>query len=236
MKNACLVFTLLLLPALLPAQDAIPAGTVLPLQLETGLNAGRVKAGQAIRAKVMQDVPGTRIRRGAKVLGHVISVSPTRLELRFDTISMGKKTVPVRSNLRALASMMAVEEAQLPEGGPDRALPPEDWTTTQVGGEQVYRGGGPVADGLLTVGKPVAYGVVGQVRSNPPCRAAIADNSRPQALWIFSTNACGVFGFSDLAIEHFGRTAPQGMIALVSKSGKLNIRSGSGLLLRVQGS
>lgn len=233
MKYAWLVL-LLLLPPVLLAQNIVPAGTVLPLRLETPLKAGKVRPGQVIRAKIMQNIPDTPVRRGARVLGHVVSVTPTRIELRFDTLAVKGQQIPITTNLRALASMMAVNDAQIPEGGADRALPPEVRTTTQIGGEQVYRGGGPVARGITPVAEPTPEGARGPLNSNPPCRAAIADNHRPQALWLFSTDACGVYGFPGLTIEHAGRTHPVGTVVLVAESSKLNIRSGSGLLLRVQ--
>jgi len=236
MKYAWLAL-MVLLPSALPAQTIeVPAGTVLPLQLDTGLKAEKIAPSKVIRAVVMQDVPGTPIHRGAKVYGHVVSVTPSRIELAFDTLEVKGQRIPVKTNLRALASMMEVSFAQVPEGGADRALPPPDRTYQQIGGEQVYRGGGPVARGITTVGEPTPDGVLARLNSNPPCRAGIDENDKPQALWLFSTDACGVYGFSDLAIEHSGRTAPVGTIILASKSGKFNIRSGSGLLLRVQGS
>lgn len=232
MKSAWIL--LLLLPSILLGQSAVPAGTVLPLRLDTGLNASKVKAGQEIRARIMQDIPGTQIHRGAHVQGHVLNATPARLELRFDTLIANRQHMALTTDLRALASFMEVESAQIPESGPDRATPPSDYTTSQIGGEQVYRGGGPVARGITTVAEPTPYGARGQLHSNPPCRAAIAGNDRPQAFWLFSTDACGVYGIYGLTIEHAGRTNPVGTIALVSKTGKLNIRSGSGLLLRVQ--
>lgn len=235
MKSAFLAFSLLLAPVL-AAQTTLPAGTVLPVRLDTGLNARHLKSGQPVRATVMQNIPGTAIHRGARVLGEVVAASPTRLEVRFDTLDLHGRRIPLKTNLRAIASMVEVEEAQDPEGGPDRGTPPVWYTTQQVGGEQVYRGGGPVASGLDVVGVPTPYGVRGALRSNGPCRGTIAGNTQQQALWIFSTNACGAYGFEDLTVEHYGRTSPEGDIALVSKSGRLHIRSGSGLLLRVQGS
>lgn len=235
MKYASILSILLLTPSLL-AQSAIPTGTVLPLQLATGLNAGKIKPGQEIRARIMQNIPGTDIHTGARVLGHVLDATPSRLELRFDTLVVKGQRIQVTTNLRALASMLEVEEAQEPESGPDRATPPADSTTSQIGGEQVYRRAGPVARGITTVGEPTPYGVLGKLNSNAPCRGAIAGNDHPQALWLFSTDACGVYGFSGLSIEHAGRTNPVGNIVLASKAGKLNIMSGSGLLLRVQGS
>jgi hypothetical protein len=236
MKNLLWLALALLLPMALPAENAVPAGTILPIRLDTGLNTARLRPGAVIRAEIMQDVPGTSIHRGSHVLGHVISVTPTRLELSFDTLVTKGASIPLKTNLRALASMLEVEEAQIPEDGADGALPSVlDQTTRQIGGEEVYRGGGPVARGITPVGESTAYGVLGRLNSNPPCRGDIAGADNPQALWLFSTDACGIYGFNDLAVEHFGRTDPAGTIVLTSRAEKINIRTGSGLLLRVQG-
>lgn len=231
MKSACALIFLLLSAAVF-AQSSIPAGTILPAMLNTDLNAGKLKPDQKISARIMQDIPGTKIHRGAQLIGHVISVTPTHLEIRFDAVSDHGKRIPITANLRALASMMEVDEARIPEGGADRSLPPDQRNSIQIGGDEVFRGGGPVTHGLDIVGKPTAHGVLGQVRSNPPCRGPIADNDRPQAFWRFSTNACGLYGFDNLRIEHAGRSNPIGAIALTATSGKLHIRSGSGILLR----
>ena len=92
--------------------------------------------------------------------------------------------------------------------------------------------------GLQVVGEPVfPDGVLGKVRSDPgsPCRAAVAGNHKTQALWLFSTDACGVYGYDDVKIVHAGRTEPVGEITLASAKGNLAIESGSGWLLRVDG-
>ena len=235
MRTACVVLLLLVAVPLL-AQSSIPAGTVLPLELETGLNAARVRAGQEIHARVMQNIPGTRIHRGAHVLGRVVSANPTRIEIRFDTVTTRGERVPVTTNLRALASMMEVVEAQIPEGGADRALRPDDRNHEQIGGDVVYPDGGPVARGLDVVGEPTAYGAVGPLVARPPCRAALHGNQNQQAMWLFSTSACGLYGYDSLTIDHAGRTTPVGTIEIEARTGTVNIRSGSGLLLRVQGS
>jgi hypothetical protein len=236
MKYAWLFLIILLPPAPL-AQNAIPSGTVLPVRLDTGLNADRIQAGKLIRAEVMQNIPGTTIHKGAHMIGHVVTVSPTRLELRFDTLETKQARIPLRTHLRALASPLEVQEAQVPENGADRALPSAlDQTTRQIGGEQVYRDGGVVARGITTVGKPTPDGALGKLTSNPPCSVPESENQTPQALWLFSTDACGLYGFDDLTIAHFGRTDPVGTIVLTAKTGKLNIRTGSGFLLRVEGS
>jgi len=235
MRIASLVLALLFSSALL-AQTGIPAGTVLPLMLDTGLNAAKIRPGKTIRSRVMQNIPETPIHRGAHVLGRVLSVTPSHIEIRFDTLLDHGRRVPLTTNLRALASMLDVEEAQIPEGGADRALRPQDRNHIQIGGDVVYPDGGPVARGLDIVGQPTQYGVLDRPQAHSPCRGFVAGNQNPQALWLFSSNACGLYGFDNLTIDHAGRTDPVGTISLSAQSGKLNIRSGSGLLLRVRGS
>ncbi|MGA3210883.1 MAG: hypothetical protein ABSD20_06210 [Terriglobales bacterium] len=226
------------------AQSDIPAGTVLPVSLNTSLHSRKVQPGEPITARIMQDVPlasGSTIRSGAKVTGHVVDVQPptaTRgasISLRFDAVEVSKRQIPIVTNLRAIASMMAVDEAQIPETGPDRGTPMNAWTTEQIGGEVVYRGGGPVARGDEVVGTPATNGVLVRVSSSPgdECRGEIDGNHRPQATWVFSSDACGAYGLPYLAIAHAGRTNPVGTIMLRSPNGDLSLRAGSGLLLRV---
>jgi hypothetical protein len=65
----------LLLAAPLPAQTGIPAGTILPVQLDTGLNTAKIKADQAVRATVMQSIPGTPFI-AARTFWDTLSPSP----------------------------------------------------------------------------------------------------------------------------------------------------------------
>lgn len=237
---AALAGAALLFPAARAAQHPLPAGTLLPATLDHGLNAQKVHSGQIVRARIMQSVPGTGIHRGATLLGRVVRVSSpakgaTTLELRFDAIQDHHRRIAVRTDLRALASPLEVEYAQIPEEMSSRGLNPENWDTQQIGGDQVYRGGGPVAEGNKAVGKPVAYGVLvsPRVKSGSPCRGETNGNPGPQALWLFSADACGLYGFPHVRIEHAGRSN-DGSIVLTAEHGKLNLRGGSGLLLRVQ--
>jgi hypothetical protein len=226
------------------AQSAIPRGTILPVALNSSLNSRKVKAGQVITARVMQDVPltqGSKIHAGAKVIGHVIDVKTAngkngaQISIRFDTITVSKQRIAITTNLRALASMMAVEAAQVPDTGPDRGTSQNAWNTDQIGGEVVYRGGGPVANGLQFVGEPTYRGVLVHISAKPgsSCRGDIDSNDELQALWVFSSDACGVYDFPDVTIMHAGRTTPVGQITLASDHGNMNVRAGSGMLLRV---
>ena len=102
--------------------------------------------------------------------------------------------MPISTDLRAIASHDEVRSAQEPTAGTDRgSIAQWDWTTTQIGGDVVYRGGGPVASGVETVGTPVygeaSWGVLAHISSSPgkPCRGPIAGNDNPQALGYFHT-------------------------------------------------
>ena len=174
------------------------------------------------------------------MLGHVVAANSSKngeatLEIRFDTIQEHGQRIPIRSNLRALASFLEVEEAQITEDMSSRGLSPETSTTQQIGGDQVYRRGTRrgwyhnrrSTHPLWRSGPPLA-------QPGQKCRGVVGDNTQPQAFWLFSTSACGVYGFPNIRIAHAGRTDPAGTIVLTARSGKLALTSGSGLLLRVQ--
>jgi len=227
------------LPPDVLAQSTIPSGTILPLTLDTGLNAAKVRPGQQIRATVMQAVPGTAIRRRARVLGRVVQAGLSKngraeLQLQFDSVEIDHRMIPMKTNLRALASFVAVEEAQIPEEMSSRGMTPANWTTQQIGGDQFYRGSF-VAHGFAKVGQTTQWGALDLARTQPgmPCRGAIGGNHGPQSMWLFSSDACGLYGFDNLRIEHDGRSNPVGIITLTSTGGKLNLGSGAGILLRV---
>lgn len=243
MKSAWIWAAMALLPVSMAAQSALPAGTILPVSLHRAINAAKARNGQLIQARVMQNIPGTSIHRGARVLGHIVAVTsqkngPSRLDIVFDSIEDHGRSIPLHAHLRAVASYLEVAQAQIPEEEASRGINPENATTQQIGGEMVYRGGGHVESGVQIVGEPTPYGVraLPRAQRGQSCRGVDGNNSKPQAFWLFSTDACGVYGYSNLRIVHAGRTTPQGRIVLEAKRGKLALDGGSGLLLRVAGS
>jgi len=241
-----LFVSLIVLSTQLSAQDEIPVGAILPVQLNSSLRSDKARAGQQVSARIMQDVPlpdGHKIHAGAKVIGHIVSATPAvngmmaDLSLRFDTLAMGRRSVPIITNLRALATMMDVSEAQVPESGPDRGTSENEWTTFQIGGETVYRGG-DVAHGSNIIGNSVVGGgVLARVTSIPgtKCRGDMSRNDQRQALWVFSSDACGLYDLPGLTLAHAGRSDPIGEIKLLSDRGNVKVRAGSGMLLRVNG-
>ncbi|MGA3316048.1 MAG: hypothetical protein ABSC64_06365 [Candidatus Korobacteraceae bacterium] len=241
---------LLLVASALMAQE-IPAGTVIPVMLRTTLDARKARVGQKIEAQVMQDIPlssQTRIRAGAKLVGHVVEVTRpsaasglpgsrgSRIAVSFDRLMIGGTAIPVTMSLRSLASMMEVFEAQLPTNAiDDYGTTPADWVTVQIGGDVVYRGNGTVMTDGQVVGKSTIGGEVTAkliASRDGACHGAAAANDREQALWLFSPSACGAYGFAELKIVHAGRHDPVGQIILASDK-NVHVPGGSGLLLRV---
>jgi hypothetical protein len=225
---------------MLAAQD-LPAGTALPVVLNSTLDAKKDKPGVKIAGKTMQDVPlpsGAKIKSGSHVIGHVVAVSRlgaagSRIAVTFDQIEDHGQVIPLSVSLRALASGESVYNAQIPIGAESDYSSSNEWTTKQVGGDVVNRGRGLVASSTGIVGKYSGSGVWGKLTpaADAACLATDGDD-REQALWVFSTSACGVYGSSDVKLAHNGSTNPIGQIELQSDKDLL-VRSGSGWLLLV---
>jgi hypothetical protein len=228
---------------------AIPSGTILPIRLTSTISSATCKPGQVITGRIMQNVllaSGGKIREGSKILGHIVEVTPAttdaqaRVSFQFDKLVFSNQTITILTNLRAIAGFMEVLYAQTPTTAPGEGDDFYALTTVQVGGDVVYGVGGPVttADNSdQVVGKAGADGVFGQVRAKEgtKCRGAIDGNDSPQALWVFSSDACGAYGLEHISIAHAGRTDPTGVIVFTSNNGKLKIPGGAGMLLRVTG-
>jgi hypothetical protein len=223
--------------------QSIPPGTILPVRLPA-ISSAKVKEGDLVKGKIAQEVPlpgGTKIRKGTTVLGRVESTTMGApgtggtLAIKFYALLQHRRSTPIETNLRALASWLEVEEAQIPMSGPGESDVYVWLSTKQIGDEVVYGLRGPVAAGTRIVGVSVPDGVLvpASASADGHCRGPIAGNDRPQALWVFSSNACGLYGYSNLEIRHAGRTAPLGEVVLGAKKGPVKIASGSGALLRV---
>jgi hypothetical protein len=223
------------------AQTQIPSGTILPVQLTSNIDSRRIKPGDIISARLMQDVDlGShhKIPARTQLLGKILSVTRSSVTLSFDQLRVHHQPISIQTNLRSLASWAEVRDAELPTNdvGGEYGSSKDDWNTTQVGGEAVYGRGGPVMAGTRVVGHSLlGGGVVATPEASPEknCRGDLG-NDTPQAFWIFATSACGVYGFDDLRIEHAGRSNPVGVIVLTSPQG-IRMRPGTGLLLRVVG-
>jgi hypothetical protein len=221
--------------------ELIPAGTIIPVSLNSTLRSDHSGSGDAITATVMQDVvvaSGETLRRGSKVTGHVIeAIAPgnrsdeSKISFQFDRVAVGNQNISISANLRAVASKHAVLAAT-----PQLTSSEYADNQVQIGGDQIsYGSDGVVMVGSRVVGKYTSQGVLayGGQDLGTPCRGTIDDNDHPQAFWFFSVNACGAYGLGDLTVLHAGRTAPAGEITLSSKSKVLKVDKGSAMLLLV---
>jgi hypothetical protein len=227
--------------------ESIPPGTILPVRLQTTISVEKSKPGQIIVGKIAQEVPlqnGSKIHAGSRVEGHILEISLSgsasgpKVSLQFDKVYSQSRVIPITTNLRAIAGFMEVAEAALPEDAASEGSPSNWWTTIQIGGDSVYGEGGPVMssdNSSEVVGKSVNGGVLSRVsaKEGTKCRGTLADNISPQALWVFSSNACGAYGMGHIKIVHAGRTNPVGTITLASDSSKLKIPAATAMLLRV---
>jgi len=224
--------------------EPIPAGTILPVSLNTALRSDKSGSGTTIIATVMQDVPlgkGETLRKGSKVTGHVVeAITPgkgsdeSKISFQFDQLQLGNQTIPLTTNLRAVASRSAVLAAT-----PELTSPDYVDEQIQIGGDQIsYGEGGPVMVGEQVVGKYTSQGVLVNVDQNSgaPSGGMIEDNARQQAFWLFSVNARGAYGFGDITILQSGRTKPLGEVTLASNRKAVRVDKGSAMLLRVDGS
>jgi hypothetical protein len=217
--------------------EPIPAGTIIPVSLNSVLRSDKTGSGSPVTATVMQDVPlatGETLHRGSKVTGHVVEAftsgngsDEARISFQFDQVQLGNRTVPITTNLRAVASPHAVLEAgELND------------SAVEIGGDQIsYGEGGPVIVGSQVVGKYTSHGVLANVDQDmgTPCRVTVDSNAKPQAFGLFSVNACGAYGLGDLKILQSGHAKPFGEVTLANRK-VVNVRKGSAMLLRVDGS
>lgn len=215
---------------------APPAGQTLPVSLEHGVRAGRSQPGAAVVGYVTQRVPvsaQTYLPRGAEVLGTVVrstaasGAQPAEITLRFDRLRWHGSTVPLPASAVALADVSEVRRSELPINGiADRDVPgPANWTTEQVGGDQLMRSGwvGELdGKGMRKVGFADFHGVYGDPAS------LAGGHSLPRALGAFSADAQGLYGFDEAAVLRTGAGE-----FTVTAPGKLQLHGDDQILLLV---
>ena len=217
----------------------LPVGTVVPVMLRSGLNAKKDAAGKRIEGEVMQDVPlpaGTKISKRSRITGHVVSVtkpgsSGSSIVLAFDAIQDQGRTIPLKASLLAVASFMDVAQARYPV---NPASTEDAWVTRQVGGDVVNRAQNKVGTREGVVGTWAGgNSVLARLTPNPGAGCPTGPGyDREQAVWVFSSAACGTYGLGHVKIENSGGAPPLGNIVLKS-SDNVEIRGGSGWLLIV---
>ena len=123
-----------------------PPGATLPVVLNQTLKSHSLHPGQPVTAELWQSVPVNNqisLPKGTNLNGHVVSVSDSSMSILFDQLRWKGRTLPVHVRMIAAAAPNNVYDTRLPLGGTDRATSsPADWTTRQIGGDEVYLSAG----------------------------------------------------------------------------------------------
>jgi len=239
-KNVWIATATLLLISMTMHAQQLPPGTVIPVMLASSLNASKDGSDKKIEGRVMQEISsssGVVIKEGSRITGHIESttragVSQSEIVLKFDAIKSGGRLIRVRTALIALASMMSVSNAQSPINSTSNMDSMNQWVTRQIGGDIVYRGRGKVFSETGEVGRWVE-GTSVVARLIPSLKAGCSEGpgyDREQAIWVFSSTACGTYGLKNVKIANSGMTTPVGEIVLTSTR-NITVRGGSGWLL-----
>ncbi|HEY1966006.1 MAG TPA: hypothetical protein VGG59_13790 [Acidobacteriaceae bacterium] len=198
----------------------LPEGITLPVLLTRSLDARHVRVGEPVVAELAQRVPladGGWLPQKAKVIGTVVACDNTSLTLRFDRLRLGEQEEPVDVTLLAAAHWFDVHQSKIPLAAPDRATSnPNDWTTRQIGGDEVYRSGGwgKVYDRYSEpVGHADPNGVYG-----PP----IVVGGPARAMGPFSTTATGVYDLPGIEIGSGGGKGRPIVLRLTSRKWQLH--------------
>lgn len=227
------------------SSSSIPVGTILPVSLHKNLSADEVLAGQEIEGEIMQDVPlqgRDKIHANSHVTGTIVSIAQaaggagTQVSLRFNKIDNHGEMISMVTSLRAIASYQAVSAAQAPLNSSNSGTPAGWADTVLIGGDVRYGDGGEVVNRQKQkVGKGVGGGVLVHVSARPGsgCDGPINGDDSLQALWVFSSDACGVYGLPGVEITHNGKTAPFGVITLRFEGSETKLDGLTGMLLRV---
>lgn len=213
----------------------LSSGTTLPVRLTHELKAGAVKPGSTFLATTTQRIPVTLnsfLPPGTEIVGNVVSSqtssspsAPSELTLRFTEIRYKRQTLPIAARTLAIANFVQVMDASvIASGSSDRGNPsPANWTTDQVGGDQVYRSGW-----------------VGNVYSSSSHKVGFADyhgvyalpasqNEVPRALGVFSLNSTGLYGFSNTT--RLQANGPD--TTIIDSTHRVALRKGDDLLLQI---
>jgi hypothetical protein len=209
----------------------LPSGSTLPVILQHKLSAGHVKIGDRVVARLSQRVPlpsGGYLSPKAELVGRVSGYDARSLTLQFTELKRADQAEPIAVRLLAAAHWMDVGRTREPLDGGDRATSnPADWTTMQIGRDEVYRsaGSGTVYNQYSEpVGCADLYGVYA-----PPLLGGIA----MRAMGPFSTTAKGIYDLPGIIIDAAGGSAQP--IVLRFSSPKWQVDSGTALLLEVVG-
>jgi hypothetical protein len=225
-----------------PAATTLQAPTTLPISFTNSVSASAAHVGDLVPAKTVQQAHlpnGAVIPAGTRIIGHVVAArgfvydkapyarqKESDLSIKFDSIELGGKTLPLNVTVRAMADPLSSWAARVP--GPSDFDPYA--TVTQIGGDQLVPSQSEVRN---QSGDVVAYnkrgGVYAHLISNGHCDGSDVEVS----VGIYSASACGLYGFAEVSATEFGSPTAPSTITLVSSRISPKIWKNSTALLEV---
>jgi hypothetical protein len=219
-------------------------GTALPIRFTHTVMARTARTGDALTARTLQVVmngPVDSVPKGARVLGHVVQVSyggknlDSLLTIEFDKIVYDHASHPICASARAIANSLDAYQATM-----ETTSLETDPTlgTTLVGGDHIRPGDNQViAPDGDDVGISNHFGIFSRLEPGDPHRGSAlhACGGIPtlQSVAIFSSRACGLYGFPGMTMLSTGNGDPRGQIQLQSHRSGVEIPSGSAALLQI---
>lgn len=222
----------------------LPDGTAIPIVFTHTINARREKQGDKVTAKTMQVIfygSSQSIAKGSLVVGHVVGASytgkdqPSAVTIQFDRIVAKQNAISICVAARAMANTIDAYNASMESTSLDTS---PSMGTTLIGGDHVRPGSKQVyaIDGD-DVGISNRFGIFSRLEPGEPhgnsTPAACSGVSTLQSVAIFSSRACGLYGFPDIHMSLTGNTTPHGEIELQSDHNEVEIHAGSAALLQV---
>jgi hypothetical protein len=228
-----------------PPALSLPAGTAIPITFPHTLDAAKLKVGDAVTTKTDQVILGSGgapIPRGSQLMGSVVEVQPSKssadpseLAIKFETLKVRDQVFTIHVALRALASFVDSYSTRSP--AVDNGYP-ESSVYRQVGGDYFYPDDVVYSNDWDEVGKSTHEGVFVKLEGIQLSKSrnhVVCDSTNTvQAVGVFASGACGVYGFMDLTVVAAG-SDNSGAIRFASSKHTVKIASGSSALLQVVG-
>lgn len=205
----------------------VPAGSTLPVRVEHTLDQEHMRLGEEVKVQLLQRVPlGDKryLPAGAELVGFVTTATPQQLAITWNELRLHAAAEPVHVRLMAAADSFDVEQTRLPLGGPTRST--SEWTTRQVGGDEVYGINVP-AIVYDQYSRPVARADGTGVYAPP-----LAPGLPERALGPFSTTAAGLYDLPGLTLASHGGEGSAPMVLQLAGD-RWRLRANSALLLEV---
>ena len=223
---------------------ALARGTPVLAELSKTVKAKKAKAGDPVKAEVVQDVISHGkivIRRGSKLLGHVTEArvrgkedAESRLGIVFDKAMLkGGGEMPLNAGIYAMAAAARISMVDKP----DEMLPP-----SMMGGIGSNQTTGPQPYGGRTTAPTRGSSVTPTINATPASTAGViagpmipVPSSKPQGTIfkgsVLSSGSRGVFGIPGIKLRSASGNAQKYVVSSTTQNVQLD--SGVQLLLQV---